>query len=341
MQEDYLNSITAKIKNKEQIDIEKLNKELESKNIFRKIRLAYALKFRTEDVDSILFRIRNGKGWAESFEFNEKKRAQEILDIVIDSIVKDVEKNVKGIKIYLPSYMNYCLPATEKQFTGYFPTGTYVTVPKDIIFGVHWENVGDKRIDLDLSLLSPKTGKIGWDMSYRSEARDILFSGDVTDAPKPNGASELFYVKRQSKNAIILFVNYFNCDEKVKVPFKIIVAKEKVKDFAQNYMVNPNNLVAVAESEISQKQQILGLIISTPEENKFYFVETSLGNSITSSNADFVEHARKYLFDFYENTIGLKEILEKAGAKFVEKDKAEIDLSPEKLEKDTILKLLA
>ena len=39
--------------------------------------------------------------------------------------------------------------------------------------------------------------------------------------------------------------------------------------------------------------------------------------------------------------IELKDILEKAGAKFVkDKEKCDIDLSPETLEKDTILNLL-
>lgn len=45
--EDYLNSVTAKIKKGEKIDNKKLKEELNKVNIFRKIRLLYALKFRT------------------------------------------------------------------------------------------------------------------------------------------------------------------------------------------------------------------------------------------------------------------------------------------------------
>ncbi len=47
MSEDYLNSITAKLKKGEKINKKKLEEELKKVNIFRKIRLAYALKYRT------------------------------------------------------------------------------------------------------------------------------------------------------------------------------------------------------------------------------------------------------------------------------------------------------
>ncbi len=339
MPEDYLNSITGKIKNKKKINRIKLNEELSKVNIFRKVRLAYALNYRTKDVDSILYKIRNGKGYAKEFEFSNKTAAKGVLKIVEESIVKDIKKNVKGKKIYIPEEINYALPATEKQFVGNFPSGTYVTLPKDMVVGVHWENVDTHRIDLDLALISMGT-KIGWDSAYRTEERDILFSGDLTSAPKPNGAVELFYLKRQIKNPFLLSLNYYNYDEDVKVPFKILVAKEEVKNFKRNHMVNPNNVVALAKSEISQKQMVLGLLVPTTQETRFYFTEASLGQSITSSSTDFMEHTRQYLLDFNKNALDLKTILEKAGAKFVKKEKCEINLSPEELEKDSILNLL-
>ena len=341
MPEDYLNEITAKIKKGEAIDQDKLENELKKVNTFRKIRLAYALKFRTkENVDAILYRIRNGKAWAESFHFEKQIKAKIILNVVLDSIVKDVGKNVKGKKIYLPDYINYSLPATEKQFTGNFPSGTYISIPQDMIVGIHWENVKSNRIDLDLSTIS-SAGKFGWDGSYRNDEGSILFSGDVTDAPRPKGATELFYMKRQLKDSLILMLNYYNYDDEINVPFKIIVAKEKVKNFSNNYMVNPNDIVSVVQSEISQRQKILGLLITTMDESRFYFVETSIGTSITARDSEVSKNSRKYLINFYQNSIELKDILSEAGAKLVDyKDKCDIDLSPESLEKDTILNLL-
>lgn len=338
MPEDYLNCITSKIKNNKEIIIDDLNDELSKVNIFRKIRLAYALKFRTKDVNSILYKIRNGKGYATDFNFDNKYMSSQVFNIVLDSIIFDISKNVKDRKIYVPEYITYTLPATEKQFTGNFPTGTFITIPSDMIFGIHWDNVNTRRIDLDLAILS-KDSKIGWDSAYRNDDKSILFSGDMTDAQKPNGATELFYVKKQIQTALILTVNYYNYNE-IEVPFRIIVASEKAMDFRKNYMVNPNNVYAFVNSSINQKQKILGLIITTTKENRFYFTETYLGKSITSSNSEFMKHCRQYLFDFYKNTISLNEILKKAGGYFTSREECEVDLSPENLIKDTILNLL-
>ena len=353
MVEDYLNTITALIKSGEEIDKAKLKSELKRGNVFRKIRLAYALNFRLTDAGLILYRIRNGKSFATKFEFNEQKVAKSVLKVVLKSIAKDIAKNVAGKKIYLPSIIQYALPATEKQFTGYLPSGSYVSVVKDMIFGVHWTNVGngkggwsgEGRVDLDLSLISVD-GKFGWDRSYRNDEGSILFSGDMTDAPKPNGATELFYVKRQENMAAILMVNFFNGGEfstsKEDVPFDIIVAKQEIQGFGKNCMVDPNSVVAIAKSSIKAQQKVLGLLVSTPEESRFYFAESYLGKGITSRENEYVNAARQYFLDYYKNPISFREILEEAGAKLVkDPEKADIDLSLEKLDKTTFLSLLA
>ncbi|TXT64621.1 MAG: hypothetical protein BAJALOKI1v1_540007 [Promethearchaeota archaeon] len=340
MQPDYLNEVTALIKSN-QLDEGELKRHLAKVNTFRKIRLAYALNYRTKDADSILYRIRNGKGYATEFSFERKERAERILLIVLDSISKNIKKNVEGKSIFIPNFVRYTLPATEKQFTGNLPSGSYVSIPNDMIVGVHWKNVGENRIDLDLSMLNPDTGKIGWDSSYRTKDRSILFSGDQTDATNPDGASELFYIQNQSKNTYLLFVNYYNFDESIEVPFKIIVGKEQIEEKDAHYfMVNPNNIIATAKSKINSRQKILGLITSFPDEVRFYFVETSIGRSITASGSPFSEHSRKYLAEFYKNTISLNQILQDAGAILTDTtSKCDIDLSLEKIEKDTIIKL--
>ena len=347
MPEDYLNTVTAKLETGVLQDTGRLERELKKVNIFRKIRLAYALKFRTKDVTSIMYRIRNGKAYAKEFSYLAKEPAKVVLKIVLDSIVEDIKKNVNGKKILIPDYINYTLPATEKQFTGNLPSGSYVSVPQDMILGVHWNNVGNRQIDLDLSLMSPTTGKLGWDAGYRVGSGNILYSGDITTAPKPNGATECFYVKKQYKDGFVFFVNYYNFDKDTKVPYKIIVAKQKPKNLKENYMINPNNIVLAVQSEIDVKQKILGVLITTTGESRFYFAETSIGRSITSRDNAFSEHSRQYLIDFYENSIELKDILERAGAEITsEKSDAEreffcdIDLSPENLEKDTIINLI-
>jgi hypothetical protein len=347
MPEDFLNNVTAYVK-KNKIDENQLKAELSRVNIFRKIRLAYALKFRTkDDLDSIMYKIRNGKSYATEFDFGNKQLAEKIFNIVVDSIAADIRVKVDGKKIFMPKNIEYALPATEKQFIDNFPAGTFVTVPKDLVIGVYWENVNvsnsripcNHRIDLDLSLVG--LVKFGWDSYYRNSGTStkVLFSGDMTDAQ--NGASELFYIKKQETNKYSLMLNYFNFDEHVEVPFKLIIASEKVANLPKNYMVDPNNIIAAIKLKISERQKILGLLITEPTENKFFLMKTEIGNTITSRNNTYTEQARKYMINFYSNSITLREVLEKAGAKIVDKaEKCDINLSPETLEKDSILNLL-
>jgi len=138
-----------------------------------------------------------------------------------------------------------------------------------------------------------------------------------------------------------MFVNYYNYQKDTEVPFSIIVAKEQASNFKKNYMVNPNNVKTIAKTKITEKQKVLGLLITTTNECRFYFSETNLGKSITSYGTDYAENSRKYFVQFYKNTISLNDLLIKAGAIIIqEKDDCDIDLSPETIEKDSIIKLL-
>lgn len=342
MPEDYLNEITAKIKLGKEIEETRLIDELNRVNIFRKIRLAYALHYRVNDPmpASILYRIRNGKGYSMNFSFPQQKEAKEILDIVVLAITQDIRPRIEAKKIYIPSNIEYSLPATEKMFTGNFPSGSFVKVPKDMIFGIYWRNVRDKRIDLDLSIINLSGNKFGWDGVYRSKERNILFSGDMTDAE--DGATEFFYIQKQANDTFLVLVNYYNFDPTIAVPVKIIVAQEHPKVFKKNYLVNQNNVLALTETKIEQKQKILGLVTSNPNGCNFYFAETNIGSSITSSEKPYVIHAKNYLYAYYSNPILLKAVLEQAGGIIVaEADGCDIDLSPEKLEQSTIITLLS
>lgn len=346
MKKDYLNEVTAMIKLGQKIKADKLQEELARVSIFRKARLAQALNYRNnEDVRAIIYKVRNGKAFATDFsvEFSVENREQveETLTLVVSSIVEHVRRNVEGKKIFIPEGVNYALPATEKQFTGYLPSGTSITVDKNMIFGIHWEDVEGLRIDIDLSLISANDVKIGWDGSYRNRGRTALFSGDLTSAPLPDGASELFYISEEDDSHYILFANYYNFDAKIPAPFKILVAKEPAPDFGQGYMVDPNNVLCVAKSKMDVKQKMLGMVVTTPTESTFYFNEGDLGKGISSSSQEYAKQARQYLFDYSSNAISLNDILRDAGGILVDKrEEAEIDLSPESLEKDTIINLL-
>ena len=131
LQDDYLNGITSQIK-KQTLDLDELSRRLERASIYRKIRLAYALNFRLHHNRSIVYRIRNGRGWATEFDWSENwnETVNQALSIVLHSIAMDIRPNVEGKTFYVPHNVRYALPATEKHFTGYLPTGSYVSVPR-------------------------------------------------------------------------------------------------------------------------------------------------------------------------------------------------------------------
>lgn len=338
MVEDVLNTVTATMKHGTLNFM--FHEALAAASVFRKIRLAYALKFRTTDADAILYRVRNGKSFATDFSFTNKEDAQKVYEAVMASIITDIRPNVEGKKIFIPNGLKYGLPATEKQFTGNLPTGTYVEVTEDMVCGVHWENVENTRIDLDLSLQNAD-GKIGWDGVYRDGRNGIYFSGDVTDAPVPKGASELFHVGGQARGSWLLNLNYFNYDAGTPVPFQIVVAHDSRENLEKNYVIDPNKIVALSNTEATTKQKNLGIIVADKEITKFYFAELNLGNRISSRVNTYTDQARKFLLNFYTNSIVLNDVLVAAGAELVDiAGEADIDLSPESLDKTTILEML-
>ena len=351
MKPDLLNEVTALIKNDGKLSEKKLLIALDDANVFRKVRLAYALNFRASaDHTSITYRIRNGKSYSKEFEFNNISEAVRLRDIVIDSIAYDVAKNVRGKKIYLPDNVVYSLPSTEKMFSGDIPAGSYIPLPKDAVIGVHWENMNlngrGYRVDLDLSLMGTD-GKIGWDGEYRNDESTVLFSGDITDAPKSKGgATEAFYISKDANRDFAMMLNvYYKSTYPDTVPFKLIIANEKPtrRTFEHNYTVNPNDVVTIVPSTIMDGQKMIGLIDTTDKEtgSRFYFAEFKMDRRISASTTEHGEHARKFIKDYYKDTLSLKDILEKGDATFVDNaDDADIDLSIENMDRSKIIGIL-
>lgn len=344
MQPSYLNTVTERIKKGK--GLYELEDQLGKVNIWRKIRLAQALSYRTDPGRSIVYRIRNGKGYVADFRFDQDTEALEALDTVLRSICKGL--NVSGQTIYIPNSVELAIPATEKQFVGNIPAGSYIKTSEDMIAGVNWHNVNGHRIDLDLSSMDISGQKVGWDADYRRHG--TMFSGDMTDASGKNGATELLYFPNKNMGAQLLSVNYFNHREGVPVPMSILVAHatSQPRGFTDrksqlDYMVDPNNVLVVAKSTVSEQQTILGLVMHVNGENRFYFVNTTMGKSRSIRQGKYVKQTQQFFMDSLEHVISLRSVLRLAGAKVVD-SRPEMgeytDLSPEALDKGTLIQLL-
>lgn len=344
---DYLNSITQQIK-ADTLDLAKLENRLKKATIFRKIRLVHSLNYRANPAKSILFKIRNGKGFVTQYEAVNLPATKLAYDLVMSSIVEHIKPKVKNKTIYIPNNIEYALPASEKQFTGFLPSGTYATLSDNMVIGNHWVNIVnegiEQQIDLDLSLIGI-SGKTGWDGEYKTDNNQILFSGDLTDAPIPLGASELFYIDKNLNEPKILMLNYYNFMKGNKVDTIIMLAQDKITSFEKHYLIDPNKMILSTTVNISQPQNILGLIHKVDGELRFYFNNLSLGLSITSSNNEHSLMAQEYFLKSLENSISFKEILSAAGAIIVkdrptDSETEYLDLSPNALDKNSFLDLL-
>ena len=341
MKESFLNKVTENIKHYN-LDMKELKHELENANIYRAVRLAQAIQYRLIEPEGIIYFIRNGRAFVDEFtplngqQFNI---AFDALNTITEHIVDSLD--LAGKKVYIPDFIEYAIPATEKQYVGEFPIGTTVTVEDGMVVGVYWKNLPDTRVDLDLSLMS-FDGKIGWDRINRTSDRSIMFSGDITDAP--NGATECFYIDCQKDGEYVLYLNYFNCWEadKVSVPFKLFVADTKLKNLNENYMVDPNLVKAEANVNLDFQQGVIGFIKIKDGHGTFTFVDTGFGKGRTARNSEQADLAQSALLTNLKSRLSFNLALENAGVELVAKpEEADINLSPSMIEKTTFIDLLA
>lgn len=349
--EDYLNTITSSIANGD-IDVHRLVTALEGANIFRKTRLAHALATRSNpDLNSIVYKIRNGKSFATNFTplgKDEASMCRVAKQLVLLSIANNLSDVVGGKKVFIPEGVVYGLPATEKQFSGIFPSGSYIEAPEGqgLVFGVHWTNTPNNSVDLDLSLISTE-GKLGWDGGYREENGSVLFSGDLTNAPAPKGATELFWIGPNANGSWLVNLNHFNFHSTSgePIPYEIVVGFDPI-GVDKDHTIDPNNVMANNPMVLVDQQIIMGLAVSNSNTGvrRFYFSSSNSGGGRTAGRTTHSELARQFMIESFKTSPTLKEVLSLAGAELVlssEEADTGYDLSPSMIDKTTILSLLS
>ena len=171
--------------------------------------------------DIRLFQIRNGKIWVR-----EEEKEGKVSDKICAASAIGIElhkrlKNYRGMTVYIPRGISYAVPYSEKQFSGAIPWGTAIgATDKENAFtiGVHWVNDPDESgCDLDLHAHTP-TRHFGWNSDYISGDGEIIYSGDMTNAPAPKGAAESFYINNVNE-PVILTLNAFNAKSNKQFQF--------------------------------------------------------------------------------------------------------------------------
>ena len=326
------------------INLTSLQEELNNITIFREIRIINGILYRLKGTENIVYKIRNGKSYVKKLNDPKTKyieRLEYLYKVIYNHLKNRVSLKVKDKIIYIPDNITYAAPTSEKQFNGNIPEGSYLEIPRgeDLVYGVHWTNIlnginqessyygemprrgSEERVDLDLKQMN-KSEIFGWDASYRSKSGNILFSGDVTDAPNPNGATELFYVdKNYGYGAFLITLNMFTGNSQ-DVPFEFVIAKGDGTNVRKNYVINPNNILEKIDMTIkkSERQMVVGFI-SIGETIKFYFNDFSAGASIRTSRQDDITLGTfDYLQAYSKVQLKLNDLLKDSGAILTDKE---------------------
>lgn len=382
MQKGILDSL-GEIKTLKEIETKrhKIREALDKATIFREVRILNGLKYRNvasvSMTKSIAYRIRNGKVYATNFEklTDRQLRVKEVLySLIEDHLIKRVTPLIKDKTFYIPENVNYAVPTSEKQFVGEFPEGSYIEIPREnaMVIGVHWYNLDNERVDLDLKMMN-LTNSYGWDAQYLSEdgSADIVFSGDITDAPKPKGACEVFLIKPEYTNkSFLIKLNNFTRNTKT-VPFEFFVTKNEKSIVHKSYTVNPNNVVMMTHNKfdndgITDNSRVvstltLGYVNITNTKIQIFFKSFEDIHKRTSS----IDEVNKHIFKFTDLSIGtqmkMKDLISKCGGTLLDSPmaeeleevktengevlyrkvtkKADYDLSVDTLSKDSLIEL--
>lgn len=284
---------------------------------------------------SFVYKIRNGKTWTTNNSQTNMTVAQQNYDILL-SYIKQKFSHLKGKKVYYPSYIDYGLPTSEKQYIGAFPYNTKV-ISEKLCAGIYWENKWG-AVDLDLSSIDASGGHIGWNASYGGKT--ITYSGDMTNAT--NGATEYLYAdstKSQFKNkAYIVNVNCYASANYDKPNHKYNIIVGIGDDKGRKYMMNPENLVLQGSFESKTKNSILGFI-SEENGNACFSVFPMFG---TGARVSSFNELTSIMINSFKSDINygltLGTLFKELGVKVVgNKLDCDIDLDPDTLETNTII----
>ena len=342
------------ITSSKEIDMAEFTRELEKVTIFKKISLANSILFRCAVPESVAYFIRNGRVFADEYH-GDFQLNEQVLEVLMSSIVEDIRPQVEGKTIYIPDNLTYTIPTSEKLFWGAIPYGSSYTLPgKNVVLAVHWFNLEyddgyEERVDLDLHYQSAEHD-VGWnthligDNIINAKSDKIIFSGDMTDAPiSQGGATEAFFIGESITDDLALInLNNFTAN-KWSVWFKFVIDDVKQDRINRHYLINSHTMSFCLPNEIEGTEKFLGLLQSDEEGNKkFYFTSASMGNRIISKYDKSADNMLKALMTSFKSCLKLKDVLQRAGAVFEKAEDAEwdINLDPQSLTKDTIMNLL-
>lgn len=278
--------------------------------------------------DAFLYRVRNGTSWVKEGELLvalNKKNYKFLLKYLKQRF------DLSGTTIYIPENIKYALPTSEKMFVGNIPTGTRF-YGKKLAVGVYWENAWGAS-DLDLSGLNIG-GKVGWNATYNQDNGNLMYSGDITSAPK--GAVEYLYANKGLVHPTLILNNVYQ--GKHDCTYKIIIGQGD--HISEDYMMNPNKVFATIKTNAVQKQGVVGMLLPKKDKQCFVVLNFGAGHTRVAGTSEISKLATKALYQQWNKPLSLNKMAKLLGATLVnDRAIADFDFTLDGLEKDTFLKL--
>ena len=227
---------------------------------------------------SAVYTIRNSKLYVD---VNKSAKQRSYLYTLFEKLGNELVARFKnkftGKTFMIPSYIDYAAPVSEKQMLDRYPFGTSITKPNSgFCSAICWNNVNNNRVDLDYHLNSI-SANYGWNASYRSSSRDILFSGDMTDAR--NGAAEAYKVSCNVTDPLLASVHKFH-PENEEVTFKFMLANtDKFRERSGRDQAPIDVKDALfTPIEIKLEANDLSTTLGVFNDDKFYFYSGTLSS---------------------------------------------------------------
>jgi hypothetical protein len=293
------------------------------------------LGIKLNDPEYSLYNIRNGKNFVKpnnkkSYKLKKKKKVYSLLSEHISSKIDQSKK------FYIPDGVQYALPTSEKQFVGEVPNFSTIEVKpddRDLLIGVYWKNpTGTGHVDYDLSSQGIDGTKVGWNSGWKGGG--LVYSGDVTNAPK--GAAEWMVVRNGLDKAYQIVNNLYSSSEELP-EFTIMVGYgSRYSSEYKNYFINPDDLLFSAKVKPTKRQTTIGVVEPIGDKIKFTLMNSAASNKRVSTSKGSVSFINA-LLPKAENTLKLNDFLNTCS----DPNEADVDLSPSKITKSTLLDLLS